>query len=305
MGVHCNACSKPIGRYEDYVECFKGCMSRHHIACVGITEAAFLEMRKNREVKNWKCKSCSGDDSNPARSAPGGTVPEPDFAGLTVSQSGASSCGRCADLVTCFSKLVDGLRERMSRELEVLKLQIQKKMSDDLEAFKSQIVAEFGTVLNEKIETAFESMQGRVAGRETLESTVPAAPRSYSSVVCDSRSFVVKPKNNTQTVTATKSDLFKKLNPVENCIGLARVKGIRDGGVVVSCSDSAESGKFETIATDKLSSEYSIREVSSLLPRIKIVGLSEELGGGRAYWVCKDSESWCFSFGQRLQIHKL
>lgn len=123
--------------------------------------------------------------------------------------------------------------------------------------------------------------------RTLIDSVVPAGTggsasmpaRSFARVVSDTRSFVVRPSNPSQSVSATKTDLFQKLNPAENKLGFARVRGIRNGGLVINCSGSEESGRFKSMAADKLAANYTVKEVAGLLPRIKLVGLSEKLEG--------------------------
>lgn len=101
---------------------------------------------------------------------------------------------------------------------------------------------------------------------------------SYSSVLCNSShtSIVVKPKV-TQDNRKTKSDILQNFNPTTTDININKIKHIKDGGLLLSCQSSEEVSKFKRLAQEKLSSDYEIRELKGLHPRIKIVGLTEKL----------------------------
>ena len=78
-----------------------------------------------------------------------------------------------------------------------------------------------------------------------------------------------------QSNAATKSDLLQSVNPVTSSINLAKIKHIRDGGILVSCSSKDAAEKFSKEAKVKLADKYSITEAKTLNPRIRVAGMSE------------------------------
>lgn len=248
-----------------------------HIACAGVSVTQITEMKKSGEIKRWKCGGdCGKSDAGSGLPGAGGTglggasgvvssAPDgnPDGKVRTTSlpsETGLSPCGRCNALFGCFSRALEEMERRMASEMM---------------AFRTQMMREFQSMLT----TSFEDMRKIV-----VNSVVPAAgdtstkdKKSFAEAVSDTCSFLVRPVDTNQSVTLTKTDLFQKINPVENKLSLARVKEIKNGGLLVNCSDASESSKFKTMAADKLAADYTIKEVVSLLPRIKLVGLSEKL----------------------------
>lgn len=268
MGLKCAFCEGAIGRYDDYLECSGVCKIRVHIACAGVSEAQLMELKKSGNIKRWKCKNC--EIPEPERVSSGAVPKSTGISGCSMAadtckrassfDTELSPCGRCRTLVNYFSEVIEKL---------------ERKMASDMMTFKNQLIEEFESMLSARV-PSLGPMEG--AGSAASSDGPAVNKKSFAEAVSDVCSFVVKPVKGSQSVTATKNDLFHRLNPAENKIGLARVKGMKNGGIVVNCADAAESNRFRTMASDKLASDYTVKEVASLLPRIKLVGLSEEFG---------------------------
>ncbi|KAF5283056.1 hypothetical protein FQR65_LT14073 [Abscondita terminalis] len=88
---------------------------------------------------------------------------------------------------------------------------------------------------------------------------------------------IVKPVNTKQPSSKTKSDLLQNINLISGNIGVKQVKSIRDGGVIISCTNVDHSAKLIKAAENKLASEYNVRKIKPTQTRLRIVGLSESL----------------------------
>ena len=86
---------------------------------------------------------------------------------------------------------------------------------------------------------------------------------------------IVKPKDPAQLASLTKVDIVKNINPAESQLSIAKVRTIKDGGVVIGCSTSEDNARFKEIAQKKLSDKYVIKEFKGILPSIKVVGMTE------------------------------
>lgn len=64
---------------------------------------------------------------------------------------------------------------------------------------------------------------------------------------------------------------------MKNNINISSVKNIKDGGILVGCSSAEEVMKLRKIAISKLNQNYDIKDVKTLNPRVRIVGMSEKL----------------------------
>lgn len=267
MGIKCLKCGRSVSRHDDYLQCSGKCKITVHIACAKVSEDEYVNMKKSGAVKRWKCdRDCdiessevaAGGDSASSVSVVSGDNPAMRRCLSAASETDISPCGRCSALFRHFSNALEKLEQRVASEMQ---------------AFRSQLVGEFEAVLSSSLEKIQTTVREANA---PLEST-SVEPKTFAEAVSDTCSFVVRPVNPSQSISATKTDLYQKLNPVKNKLGLAQVRGIKGGGVVVNCSDSAESNKFKSMAMNKLSTDYTVKEVASLLPRIKLVGLSEKL----------------------------
>lgn len=100
----------------------------------------------------------------------------------------------------------------------------------------------------------------------------------YASVVRSSSqpAIIIKPKN-AQPNQQTKSDILQNFNPIKSDTNFNKIKHIKDGGLIISCSSTEQTSKFKKQAEQKLSTNYEIREIKPIHPRIRLVGISGEL----------------------------
>lgn len=104
-------------------------------------------------------------------------------------------------------------------------------------------------------------------------------PMKYSDVVRNKTepAIIVKPKNPEQQNSQTRTDIMQQINPVDVNIQLSKIKNVKNGGLLISCKTKDENEKFKKLAAEKLPNTYEITEVHGLNPRIRIVGMKEEL----------------------------
>lgn len=91
------------------------------------------------------------------------------------------------------------------------------------------------------------------------------------------QSVVVKPRDSSQKNSQTKLDLVHTIDPVAADVKIDTVKHIRDGGLIVSCKSAGDADKFVQLVDQKLSARYEVRSLKKILPRVRIVGISEKL----------------------------
>lgn len=105
---------------------------------------------------------------------------------------------------------------------------------------------------------------------------------------------IIRPKTK-QNANETKCNISKPINPIDSNITLAGIKNARDRGIIISCSNSNTCDKFKDLANNMLSNKYDVKEVASLHPRIKIVGISEKLGNNILTSYIKNQNKSSFS----------
>lgn len=95
---------------------------------------------------------------------------------------------------------------------------------------------------------------------------------SFADIAAGTQSVVVRPKKSDQSVSKTKLDILKNVDPIASGVTVNRVKAIRDGGVVIRSKQSEE---FKRIASEKLSGNYEIHQLKTPSPSVRVVGISE------------------------------
>lgn len=86
---------------------------------------------------------------------------------------------------------------------------------------------------------------------------------------------LIVPKNSSQLPNQMKADILGNINPAENNLHLRKVQTTKDGGLVVGCQSKEENEKLVSMARDKLSDAYVVKEISGISPRIRIAGMTE------------------------------
>lgn len=127
------------------------------------------------------------------------------------------------------------------------------------------------TNVNEKIDVVTEraKMSGNSdSARSNEANTYANALKSNKNVV------IIRPKSNDVQSKATRKKVQECIDPTSD--GVSYMGNIRRGGVAVTCRDEQSMRKVKE-TMEKLSNEFSVDVAKRRNPKIKIVGLSEEL----------------------------
>lgn len=145
---------------------------------------------------------------------------------------------------------------------------IEQKITTCFDKFTTRFMKDFEQIRNELV-------QGIAC------STVPAVadhPVKYSDIVKNKTNpgVIIKPKRE-QHNSDTRSELFQQMNPVETGVQFTKVKNIKDGGILIGCKTRDDNEKLKKLAVEKLSSNYEVKEVRGINPRVRVVGISAEI----------------------------
>lgn len=269
-GFECTSCSKSIGRYDEYLECHGDCKARFHIGCVGVTVEVLMDMKRSGDVKSWCCSGCLTSPRNRSQSLGDSqslnTVNNIPFSrDSTVTNS--SSCSRCDEIISFFSKAIKNLEQKMLREMLSFKTQVV----DEIKAALDKNTAKIDDV-EAHISTSISKSMSRQANSLCEK---PSTVGGYAQAASKKCSVVIKPKDDKQSNVVTKTDLLHCVDPVTSEVGVSGVKHIRGGGILVSCPTRESAETLSKEVTDKLSDKYTVQEARKLNPRIRVVGLSE------------------------------
>jgi hypothetical protein len=77
------------------------------------------------------------------------------------------------------------------------------------------------------------------------------------------KTIVVKPKNIAQSAAKTKTDILSNLNPIiDSELDVVKVKSIKDGGVLLKCSDPKEEFK-KLVSKENMKENYMMLKLFS------------------------------------------
>lgn len=137
-------------------------------------------------------------------------------------------------------------------------------------------------ILESQLKDAVISLQTQIKSIKSdvikfAEAELSTGQLKYSDVLKDKSqpAVVIHPKNSNQPQSKTKADILRNINPLEENMQLAKIKNIKDGGILISCKTKAENDKLKSIVQQRMSGGYNVREVGGFLQRIRIVGMTE------------------------------
>jgi hypothetical protein len=83
-----------------------------------------------------------------------------------------------------------------------------------------------------------------------------------------------RPQPN-QDVCVVKSDINSKINPIESQLNVNKLKTVNEVGLLIGFSSKEDNSRFKRMAVEKHGANYDIHEVRGILPRIKVIGMTQ------------------------------
>lgn len=159
----------------------------------------------------------------------------------------------------------------------------KKCFSVDMEELNRTLKVKYSEVI-ENLNGVFADLKNdflKIAETKLLcDTTTPSEKKpTYSDIMMNKTkpAIIITPKDKGEKLDKTKSVISSNLNPVESNVQISKVRNTKHGGVLIGCSSSDETTKLKKIAEEKLAVNYDIKEVKGVLPRVKIVGLSNNI----------------------------
>lgn len=99
---------------------------------------------------------------------------------------------------------------------------------------------------------------------------------SYADTVNNNPAMIIQPKADQQS-TKTRKEVQQNIKPSDISVGVASVRNVRNGRIVVQCQKKGDVKKLETEVSRKLGDKYEVKISDLRNPQIKIVGISEKM----------------------------
>ncbi|KAJ3644240.1 hypothetical protein Zmor_026908 [Zophobas morio] len=100
---------------------------------------------------------------------------------------------------------------------------------------------------------------------------------TYAKALKQTSAIIFQPKDQSQSVSATKSDILRNVDPVKSGVSIRNTKNGHNGSLIVRCDKSEDTEKISKLANDNnLGEKYTIKQLPVINPRIRIVGITDE-----------------------------
>ena len=270
----CNVCKEIFEDDRVNVRCH-GCNKYYHSKCANINLRGF-HLRKSA----WRCLNCI---ENPPSENIDQITEENEISLTDIFNLLGKINSQCSEM----QKKIDSLAD----ENKALKSEINTLRSSNVDLIK--------LLTNGAFRPQPQPTQQLSATRPLNATERNDSGTSYAQVA--SSSIVIRPKDK-QSNAVTKTDLLHNVNPVTANVSVSKVKHIRDGGILVSCCSKDDAIKLSKEAADRLADRYTIKEVTTVNPRIRIVGMSEEHDESTFLNYIKVQNSQIFNNEEKLQL---
>lgn len=223
----------------------------------------------------------------------------------------ALACNVCANEVhsTCLSKTVDILAA--VNTIPGVTWKCENCRLNSLTVNETNL----HKLIDAKMSDSFGMLRKEIASLQQelkIESNIPAVhtttnPPSYSSVLKKRTEpvVVIKPKNPNQSADETREHLLKYINPIEADIRLERVREVNDGGLLLGGKSDEDNQKLLSLANEKLSEDYTVKEIEGIHPRIRVVGMSANFSKDEVANYLRKCNSLIFSNTAQLEVLKV
>lgn len=246
-----DVCAKcKVKKKEPFIGCEGTCNDWFHISCAGYSDAEYKLLERNKNIFFWcntcriSCKIVKKDTMD------------------TINGNIGDIKNEIDDIKNC----VDDVSKQFDRSfLNNLLGEFSKKLMIDIEKLVNKYQSDTLKEIDLKLEKSHSSS---IPAHNNVQTYASAASQDKSA-------FVLQPKTMNHSVTTTKMDMLHNINPIESDIAVSKVVSTKNGGVVIHCNKS-ESEKFKQLATSKLGDKYEVKQLPTLHPRVKIVGMSEK-----------------------------
>ncbi|KAJ3660034.1 hypothetical protein Zmor_011690 [Zophobas morio] len=259
MPVKCAKCNRNVNvRLESYISC-KKCKSNFHLTCSGFADEDYEKLIEQDKLSTWVCNFCKSN--NTMQNAAGVDLTPKDGNSEDLRRNNINLP------VDQFTKLVEAIVQcqvvPLKEQVAELVNEVQKLSTQNLQ-LQSEI-----SKLSKSIEK--NNTQESEHNQEVLN-----VKTTYAECIAKNsqNKVIVKPKDKTQNVSKTKSDILNNVNPIESSLVIGKVKNLKDGGLLLGCEDVS---KFKEIVKEKLSQNYNVREVKKIRSRIRIAGISDTI----------------------------
>jgi hypothetical protein len=270
-------CNKIIGRSDDYLRCSKDCAGVFHLACVRVSKALFAVMKTEGKVRNWVCVGCSSDVTSPVPNIEQSdnifnltSTVLSDTAGNTIKTDVLlppflPNTNTSNNVPDAFKDVLSEFSGTIYKYFEIF----VASMKNHFNSLNGQLAGLRKE--NSLLRTEIQKLTDKLSQNELPQNKSQDLPLSnvlsYADTIKRCASVVVMPKESSQAVSKTKSDITNEIDPSDSNVGISGVRSTKNGGLILKCHDPSE---FKNSALDnKLVDSYEIKDLKTISPRFQ------------------------------------
>lgn len=297
MALKCAKCNRTVNtRTENHVTCHRDCKGSFHLVCAGISEETYDGLVESGNVESWTCTACSSKFLE----AKAAVNKNPSVSSLNTYISTDQLKNMMNNIV---KEHVDNISQLFIEHIGALTLRVTELESkiSDLTSENIILKSEF-----EKLNLTLKSGKNsdiqisKGVNKDELNAKLSYAE---SLVKKSQKTVIVQPKDKTQSVSKTKSDVLNAIDPLNSSLDIiGRVKPLKDGGLLLGCENTKS---FKQIAKGKFADDYEIREVKSIRPTIRITGFSDDIDEENFLLYLKKQNESIFDVNSSVNLLKL
>ncbi|KAJ3666501.1 hypothetical protein Zmor_001940 [Zophobas morio] len=248
MAIRCKKYNKNIGWNDEYINCRQTCGANYHISCVNLSKSALSSLKESRLINEWSCGLCSTSSL---------TVDDCQKNELTASIPSSVTSDSLNILPDTLATIFNDFSSAVNKNFFILSQQITDLKNEN-------------TKLREEISKLTAKLHVEVP--QVVNDTVKSP--SYSDTLKNTTAVVIRPKDVTQTIAKTKSDIISNIQP-DSEPGIIKVKFIKNGGIVLNYEHPSELKKLSQLKD--LSDKYEISDLKTPKPKLRISGISSDI----------------------------
>lgn len=195
----------------------------------------------------------------------------------------AGYCGRIFDLPcaridsTIFRSLLSnsGLiwRRPACRNIS-LSDRVTEAINDQLEIVQAKLQCLFNNLKHELLDN--DSVSIAASPYVIRSSASPVITLSYAQAASSVISkIIIRPKASGHKLSKIKADVLECIDPIVTKLDIHNVRNISNDGIVVKDKTYNDSSQILKLAGESLSNGYEVRQLKSILPKIRVVEMTQ------------------------------
>lgn len=174
----------------------------------------------------------------------------------------------------CKDNSYEAINVKLNKILSVIHIYDERVTRNEKQIVRIvEQIDDLKSVVSEKTEKIVDEMKNRAIPAPGKNEIAQSYAEKVKMINNESL-LMLKPKCN-QNSAVTEGEVKKHIDPTK--VNIKSLKKMPKGGILIECVDLSEKREVEKIMTEKMSDNYEVVVPNLTNPRVKIVGINEEM----------------------------